>query len=742
MSGGDVERLRALPFVVSLLGMRRGWTALGTLALLVAALFAVAAPAAGAATVLTPTATFNTDGPIISLAASARRIFAYGSFQRFGFEVSTGVRLDPTSGATLPGYISPNISRAIADNDGGWYATADADYGAAGTTLIHLRADGELDPAFAVPLKGPAHSLVLSHDGSTLYAGMGTTVVAVATRQPAVRWLVRLDPGSVNPGNANALIMSPDDQHLYVGGTFRHVEDQARTGLARLNAATGAIEDWAPDVMPHPYGYDVRAFALTGDGRTLYAGGLFDHVSGQAHHDLAAIDVASATATSWDPGPTIGSVHSLVLSPDERLIYATGDGFGPGIAGIDTATGMTVTRLGVNEVRTLAASPDRRTMYGTGYLPGGSLLQPVRINTVTGAVAAWPVANALDLPSSFAVSTTGIVYSAGDRFAIGGFPVHGFDVFAPDPGSPPTDLPRTSLYQTSMAASADGRTLYVVGADSADPKHFGDAIDVASGQFLRWHPQLDSEPYGLTVAGRRVFTTTGGSRLRALDATSGRLIWSTPSRCQRRSCDVSAFAVSHDGRILYAAMFDAGSYPAPNHNFRLAAYDARTGKPRKFDVRLDGAASSLVLSPHDTTLYIAGGFSHVNRRSRFGLAAIDAHTSAIKSWRPIPHLGTPSNLLELGSGPLLFNYAPPPSDDCTLCQPPPRYGPVYAVDIHSGRINQAWTASSDALTTAGSELVAVQNAPYDLVDKIVVLHASRVPATRAQTFRASRRAER
>lgn len=68
--------------------------------------------------------------------------------------------------------------------------------------------------------------------------------------------------------------VTPDGKTVYFGGDFTAVDGQARAHVAAFDVATGAMLDWAPRTDGQ-----VRGFAFAGD--TVYVGGNFRSSGGQ-----------------------------------------------------------------------------------------------------------------------------------------------------------------------------------------------------------------------------------------------------------------------------------------------------------------------------------------------------------------------------------------------------------------------------------------------------------------------------
>ncbi|MDB5176244.1 MAG: Laminin sub domain 2 [Candidatus Saccharibacteria bacterium] len=93
---------------------------------------------------------------------------------------------------------------------------------------------------------------------------------------------------------------------VFVGGTFTSIRPAGsasgsnlttRNNLAVFNAATGSPTSCAPSVtLPsNPSQATVRTLNVSPDKKTLYVGGYFSQVNGQARNSLAAIDIASCS---------------------------------------------------------------------------------------------------------------------------------------------------------------------------------------------------------------------------------------------------------------------------------------------------------------------------------------------------------------------------------------------------------------------------------------------------------------
>src|SRR5439155_24217627 len=94
---------------------------------------------------------------------------------------------------------------------------------------------------------------------------------------------------------------------VYAGGIFTNIGGQARNYIAALEGTTGTATAWNPSASS-------TVVALVVSGTTVYAGGVFTSIGGQSRNNIAALDATTGLATSWSPnayGEGLGSVEGL-----------------------------------------------------------------------------------------------------------------------------------------------------------------------------------------------------------------------------------------------------------------------------------------------------------------------------------------------------------------------------------------------------------------------------------------------
>lgn len=114
-----------------------------------------------------------------------------------------------------------------------------------------------------------------------------------------------------------ALAASPDGSTVYVGGMFGTIGGQARKRVAAVSASTGAVTAFAPSVTG-------RVTTIATSGTRVFLGGVFSTVAGVPRGNLAAVDPAGAVVPEWDPVAD-DAVRSVAVAPDGRAVYVGGD---------------------------------------------------------------------------------------------------------------------------------------------------------------------------------------------------------------------------------------------------------------------------------------------------------------------------------------------------------------------------------------------------------------------------------
>lgn len=337
---------------------------------------------------------------------------------------------------------------------------------------------------------------------------------------------------------------------LYIGGSFAGVGGQAKPNLVAVDAETGALLpfDAAPD-------YPVTALAF--HAGQLFVGGGFGRIGGQPRRCLASLDLRTGAATGWNPGAS-GSVRAFAFRGRSVFIGGEFDDAGGAarnsIAEIDLATGRT-------------------TAWNAQLLP--------RRQYIAHGDWIWPYVSAL--------SIEGHVLHAGGWFESA------------------RGQPRVALV----------------------------ALDTESGELLPFDAHIAASSVsallriGETLYLGGTFADLGGAyrpNVAAVDARTGAALPWNP----RAYGTVLALAPGSNGIYVGGQYFSLHDW-RPQRD--LVAFDARTGQPLDWGPALDGYNPSDLLTT-ETTLYVSGDFTRVNGQPRGHLAAFDVATGALLPWNP------------------------------------------------------------------------------------------------------------
>jgi trimeric autotransporter adhesin len=154
----------------------------------------------------------------------------------------------------------------------------------------------------------------------TLILAVATAIaVSLAFSRPAAA-IVSANPDDGTPetnGRVNAVAYLGGT--VYLGGSFTSVDGQARNRLAAFDAASGNLLSWNPNANGV-----VRALKVSPAGTRVYVGGDFSRVGGAARARVAALHPTTGTAFGWNPYIN-DSVKSVTTSNSGNTVYVGGD---------------------------------------------------------------------------------------------------------------------------------------------------------------------------------------------------------------------------------------------------------------------------------------------------------------------------------------------------------------------------------------------------------------------------------
>ncbi len=162
------------------------------------------------------------------------------------------------------------------------------------------------------------------------FAACDAATGAVLAWDPQATCDSDLYPSCASNPRGQTLALSADRQSIYLGGKFRAVGGQARRHAARVSRSTAAVDaGWLPEPNDR-----VQRILLAPDGARVYLAGNFTQAGGCApapcHAHLAAVDPTTGAALAgFDPtidtsGGGFTTVYSLAFSADGATLYLGG----------------------------------------------------------------------------------------------------------------------------------------------------------------------------------------------------------------------------------------------------------------------------------------------------------------------------------------------------------------------------------------------------------------------------------
>lgn len=630
-----------------------------------------------------------TDGAVSAMARSGSAVYVGGDFTMIAPRTGPGsVVSTATGGASLQLPMitgGASVVHAVAsDGAGGWFIGGDFARvgGAPRGNIAHVTAAGEVDASFAPAVNGPVRAIV--RVGSTIYIGgaftdvAGTARAGIAALTTQGQVVAGFAPSLGDGAIVNALAAkTAAPSHLIVGGEFDGAQGRNLASIALDGSGSGALLTGARP--------DGAVSALAVDDGTLYVGGAFSAIYGQARARLAAVDVAALTGTVKGWGPA-GGVDSVV-----RAIA---------VAGTTVYIGGDFSTVGGQPRAHLASLPSARLATGA-VAPGGWRPEP------SGRVRALAV-------------TASAVFAGGDFLRVNGAsgPVRPrLAAFSPFSSSPLPWNPSALAPVNALALTTTADSVYVGGAFlglNAQQRAGAAALDPVTNQILLWNPNvlggpvraIARGPQGVYLGGD--FTSVAGQsreRLAMVDALSGAL---QPGWSADANGSVRALTVSTEGLYVggaFTAIEGASQAGLARLNTTTGARDAAFSP-----AVVGGAVYSLGL--RGPMLLLGGDFTQVNGIARGGVAEIARQGHALGAADPAGFGVTPRPVRAVAYGPVGYFVA----GECAN----PAQLECYAlalVDSGGARIPTAPpTPAAQVSALAGYGAFALVGGSFDAID--------------------------
>lgn len=535
---------------------------------------------------------------------------------------------------------------------------------------------------------GPVQAMARS--GNTLYLGGSFSEIGPRTG-PAVSFSggsSTPDAGFPQVSGAHAEVRAAISDRAggwYIGGNFTHVGGVARAGLAHVLLGGEVDPTFAPS-LEVAHGWSVTALALSGG--TLYVGGNFQSVSGEARHGLAAVNTSDGSLQSWNPAPTSGvvAVEALALSAGTLYVGGSFTEMG-GEARSDLAAFTTSTNALTSwapqvagsgpSVKALAVSGSQVYLAGSFDHVGGQARSGFAAVETSGSLSSWNPEASGCASVGYALAVTGAVVYVGGCFThIGGQARAGLAALDPTTAAATSWNPEADPSGSSVVSIApSGTDVYVAGAFTqigGQTRNGLAALEATTATATIWDPDpnatsgLSGFPFAgkvslVATAGSQVlvggsFTSVGGfarSDLAAVDLATGEATaWDPNVTPAFPLMTVPISAISIAGGSVYVG----GSFSSVGGQSRtdLAALDPTTGNATSWN---PGASSVFPENGHisallatNSTIYVGGSFTTLAGRAQRYLGAVDPSSGTATSWSPV--VSAPSAATAHGASPI------------------------------------------------------------------------------------------
>jgi hypothetical protein len=407
------------------------------------------------------------------------------------------------------------------------------------------------------------------------------------TNETITAWDPNITDSSFSP-RVSALAVSGNT--VYVGGHFTQAGGQTRNCLAAVNAASGAVTAWNPEVNDY-----VAALAASGD--TVFAGGSFTALGGVARGKLAALDITSGEPTGWAPVVNGTSVSTLALSGNTLylggLFSQVGGQTRGNVAAVDITTGAV---LGWNPnannwVNVLVTNGATVFAGGSFVTIGGqSRFNLAALNPTTGLATSWQ-ANT-NGPSVYDLTLSGsVLFVAGYFTSLSSQTRNNLAAFNAGSGATLSWNPDVGGYlgpyddPVVWGLSGVGNTLFVGGHFSeiaGQERHNLAALDTNTAGVLDWNPGTLQEVKALTGDGGTIYA--GGAFLAAADQPQAYIAGlATVSVQTNPASSVSLTSATLNGAVTAyfdaaaTAAFEWGATPGGPYPNELAASPSPVG---------------------------------------------------------------------------------------------------------------------------------------------------------------------
>ncbi|MBK9075231.1 MAG: PQQ-binding-like beta-propeller repeat protein [Flavobacteriales bacterium] len=537
------------------------------------------------------------------------------------------------------------MQTAVSDGAGGWYiGGAFTEVGGLPRLrLAHILSDGSVGPW--APTANNTVFTMLMHAGA-LYIGGGFGLVNGVPRPR----IATLDPatGSLGSWGSTQTVSPPTvifamalaGGKIYLGGSISSLTISAipytRNNLMALDAATGAIDPWAPTASH-------AVTKLIASASEVYVAGDFTSLNGTARNYCGALDATTGTLLPWDPSPNLSTtktVSSLVLHTDRIFL---GGSFtqlaglpANRLAAVDLTTGAihpTTVPTPDASVSALALDPSGTTLFAAGSflsMAGQDRRCMAAIDIATGSVTSLDIRHS---PGTLTLTCSGTgLFNGGSFLSSGGRSRTNIAVLDGTTGVAVPTQPNVA-FNAGVRAIACAQGMWYVGGDFSSPTPHLLAIDQTSGTLDTWNPAANGSVRALAVDGSSIyaagdFTNIGGQPRNGL-AELSLLSNINIATAWDPAPDGTVRALQLDASHVYAGGAFNNIGGAGHRG--VASLDRSTALAEAIAYDLDITGSCNALALLNSELYIAGDFTTINGVAANRIGIVDATTGTLSA---------------------------------------------------------------------------------------------------------------
>lgn len=612
------------------------------------------------------------DGDVYTMATDGTNVYLGGTFTMVGESVRnvrpyaakfnlSGMTL---SNVTMP-VINSGVNAVAPDGNGGWYIAGNftSVNGVTRNRAARINSDGSLHAWNPNVSTASSYVYAIAVSGGKVFLGGSFNTVGSQTRNQLAA--VDAETGAIdmswNPGangTVNSLLVSGGK--LYVGGGFSTISSVTRNGLAAVDAASGTLDAaWNPNPSVNT---TIKTMFISGS--KLYIGGTFVTMGGTTRRRAAAVDASTGALDAWDPNieaaqtsvSTAFQVYAMALYNGKVYIGGTFTKVGAAgtsknrLAAVDATSGALDNTWDPNPSNYV----NTMQVIGTKLYVGGDF-DAISTTNLRSKFAGFDLTNGSLLSGTpdFGASSSASVYAlaatetelfVGGTFSGAGGTIRKYAaaVKASD-GSLQSWNPMPNNFVNKLYIN--GTSLYAGGAFNLMNGVSGynrlAKWDLTTGNLVTtWKPNVTSNVNSMVSYGGKLyvggtFTAIGmttRNRLAAFDEVSGALdSWDPNANGEVKTI------IENNGILYVGGSFTAMGATPVTYN-RLAAFNASTGAIiPDWNPNVEGTGSFVkTLLPLGTDILVGGFFTTIGGVSRTHLGAVSATgTGALNSsWNP------------------------------------------------------------------------------------------------------------